>query len=394
MRNIQFVAGPPPRASEEWGISSTRAPSTSPSTMDDEMSSRLAIIVLVAATLANEPSGLYIVLTAQAPQEPEPNSRGPQSDARNKIRVTSNLVILPVTVKDAAGNLVPGLQKSDFRISDDGVEQSISVFTEESFPLSLVVLVDDDLQAGVAEQMVKSLRAIVGGFGPEDEAMVCRFDLMFYPGSSFARDPDALWKDLNDARAHSGPSTSPPVPFVTPPSSHPLGVGEPPVAAPTNLGHTPAKALDDAVHAAAQLLHDRGSDRHKIVLLISDGENGKQFNHYTYNDTLGALLRENVSLFGLAVGSFTYKKRFSRLANYANDSGGDIYYAAKSDSMEKLYSRITEQARHEYTLAYVPAGNNKKSDYHSVEVQVTRLGLTAKTRPGYRTSSGNLSQDR
>jgi len=357
------------------------------------MSGRIAILVLAAA-LACGQCGLDTVLGARLLQDPAPNQVAPQYDPRSRIRVTSDLVVLPVIVKDAAGNLVPGLQRSDFRISDDGVEQSISVFTAESFPLSLVLLVDDDLESSVAEQMVKSLRAVVGGFGPEDEAMVCRFDLLFYPGHGFAHDLDTLWDELKDVQSHSGPSTSGPVPFVTPPSSHPLGVGEPPQAAPTNLGHAPTKALDDAVHAAAQLLHDRGLDRRKIVLLISDGENGKRFNRHTYDETLGALLNANISLFSLAVGSSTYGKRFARLVEYANDSGGDIYYAAKSDSMEKLYSRITEEARHEYTLAYVPTSNDKHSDYHAVEVQIARPGLTVKTRRGYRTSSSNPSGGR
>jgi VWFA-related protein len=178
------------------------------------------------------------------------------------------------------------------------------------------------------------------------------------------------------------------VPFVTPPSTHTPGVGEPAeIAAPVNLGHAPTKALDDAVYAAGQLLRDRGNDRRKVVLLISDGENGVKFNHHTYADTVGTLLGSNISVFSLAVGSSGHKKKFSRLVDYANDSGGDIYYAAKSGSMEKLYSRITEEARHEYTLAYVPTGNDKSSDYHAVRVQVARPGLTVKTRRGYRTSS-------
>ena len=350
------------------------------------MPRRTAILVLVVA-LAIEPCGLATALEAWPPQDPAANSTELQSDARTRIRVTSDLVVLPVIVKDAAGNLVAGLQKSDFRISDDGVQQSISVFTAESFPLSLVILVDDDLEPSVAEEMVKSLRAVAGGFGPEDEAIVCRFDLLFYAGPSFAHDLDTLWSELKDAQSHSGPSTSGPVPFVTPPSSHPLGVGEPPQAAPVNMLHAPTKALDDAVHASAKLLQDRGADRRKIVLLISDGENEKQFNHYTYNDTLEELQRSNISVFSLATGSSAYRKRFSRLVNYANASGGDIYYAAKSDSMEKLYSRITEEARHEYTLAYVPTGSNRHSDYHAVEVQVARPGLTVRTRHGYRASS-------
>src|SRR5256885_1576009 len=174
------------------------------------------------------------------------------------------------------------------------------------------------------------------------------------------------------------------VPLPIPPSSHQLGVGEPPLAAPTNLGSRPTKALDDAVHSAAELLHDRGASRRKIILLISDGLNEPQFNHHTYADTLEVLLQDNISVYSLAVGH-SLKRKFSRLVNYANDSGGDIYYAVQSAAMERLYSRITEQARHEYTLAYVPHVNNRNASYHKVEVHTTREGVTIRTRQGYYT---------
>jgi len=148
------------------------------------------------------------------------------------------------------------------------------------------------------------------------------------------------------------------------------------------VGAGPAKALHDAVHSAAELLHDRGASRRKIILLISDGLNGPQFNHHTYPGTLEALLHDNISVYSLAVGH-SFKRKFSRLVNYANDSGGDIYYAVQSATMERLYSRITEEARHEYTLAYVPRGNNRNASYHKVEIRATREGLTIKTRKGY-----------
>jgi hypothetical protein len=189
--------------------------------------------------------------------------------------------------------------------------------------------------------MVRSLRAVAGGFGPEDEAMLCRFDLLFYPRSGFVHDVDALLAQLKDAASHSGPSTSGPVPPI---DTGPVINGESTEGAPTNAGHRPTKALDDAVHAAAKLLGDRGADRRKVVLVISDGENGKQFNKYTHEETLGTLLGSNISVFSLAVGGAAYRKRFLRIAKYANDSGGDIYYAAKSSSMERFYSLITEEA--------------------------------------------------
>jgi len=320
-------------------------------------------------------------LTAQTQSSPPPAQ---QSEARTKISINSDLVVLPVTVKDRYGNLVPDLQREEFRIFDDSVEQTIDVFTAEAFPLSLVVLIDDDLKSEDAAKMAPTLLAITAGISSSDEALICRFDLSFYPGDGFTGDLNKLWADLKDAQEHSGPSTAGPVPFVTPPSTHPPGVGEPPQRAPTNLGSRPTKALDDAIHTAAELLHDRGASRRKIILLISDGLNGPEFNRHTYPSTLEALLHDNISVYSLAVGH-SRKRKFSRLVDYANDSGGDIYYAVQSAAMEKLYSRITEEARHEYTLAYVPRGNNRNANYHKVEVRTLREGVTIKTRQGYYT---------
>ena len=44
------------------------------------------------------------------------------------IRVNVRLVRLLITVKDAAGALIGGLQKKDFTVYDNGVKQDIAVF--------------------------------------------------------------------------------------------------------------------------------------------------------------------------------------------------------------------------------------------------------------------------
>jgi VWFA-related protein len=332
---------------------------------------------------------LSVVVFSLRAQTPAPNDAPliqRSSDAQTKISVNSNLVILPVTVKNQLGELVPDLEQSDFHVFDDNVEQSIDVFTAEAFPLSLVILVDDDLKSKDAAQMTPSLRAITAGISASDEAMVCRFDLDFYPGDAFTSDLDKLWTDLKSVQEHSAPSTAGPVPYVNPPSAHPAGVGEPSLKVPIASGSRSTKALDDAIHSAAALLHDRGATRRKIILVVSDGVNGAEFNHSTYQDSLGALLHDNISVYSLAVGSSVVKHKFSRLINYSNDSGGDIYYASTSGNMEKLYSQITEEARHEYTLAYVPRGNSLAVPYHKLEVRVNRPAVTVKTRQGYYTA--------
>jgi Ca-activated chloride channel family protein len=339
---------------------------------------RLFLAFLAANCLFAQSAPAPAPSSATSPQAPPAKST--QSDAQSKISVNSDLVVLPVTVKDQHGDLVPDLNQSDFRIFDEGIEQSIDVFTEEAFPLSLVVLIDDDLKSKDAAQMAPTLRAITGGISANDEALVARFDIDFYPGDQFTSDLDKLWADLKTAQVRVEPTKTSPPPYV----SGPLDACNCPLAkAPTNLGARPTKALDDAIHSAAELLHDRGLARRKIILVVSDGVNGPQFNRFTYQDSLQALLLDNISVYSLAVGNSLTKGKFQRLANYSNDSGGDIYYAGNSAKIEKLYAQITEEARHEYTLAYVPRAIHSADPYHKVEVRVNRPSVTVKTRQGY-----------
>jgi VWFA-related protein len=343
------------------------------------------ILVLLLLAVASIFTAVGTLAQTPSADSPAPDDRsGPlvphPTNAETKIRVNSNLVVLPVTVKDQFGELVPDLQQTDFRVFDGQIEQSVDIFTMEAFPLSLVVLIDDDLKSKDAAQMTPTLRAITGGISDSDEALIARFDLSFYPGAAFRRDLEELWADLKEIQDHSAPSNAGAVAFVSGPFE---GCACPVQAAPTKAGHRPTKALDDAIHSAAELLHERGLTRRKMILVVSDGENGPQFNHYTYGDTVEALLRDNISVYSLAVGNSLSRHKFSRLINYADDTGGDVYYASTSAAMERLYSQITEQARHEYTLAYVPRGTDRNAPYHKVEVRVARPGVTIKTRQGY-----------
>ena len=52
------------------------------------------------------------------------------------------------------------------------------------------------------------------------------------------------------------------------------------------------------------------------------------------------------------MGGAYFDRKFERLSKYAHDTGGDVYYAAKSHAMEELYARVTEEARNQYTLGY------------------------------------------
>ncbi len=326
--------------------------------------------------------------SAAAPQQKEPEA-AQQQGGPARIVIPVNQVIVPVIVKDAAGRLVPDLRKDDFRVFEDDIEQRIGYFSAEAFPLSVVVLIDNDLKSKDAKQVAGSLRAIVAGLSRNDEAFVCRFDQFFHPGNGFTRDQDKLLTELARARIDSKTSVAPPSPAINngPTINGHSAMGDAPniTGATLNIKGQPTKALDDAVYAAAQLLKDRGRDRRKIIFLISDGVNAPKFNTNNYDTTVKELLRYSIAVYGVGVGSAFFDRRFERLSKYAHDTGGDVYYGSKSHAMEELYGRVTEEARNQYTLAYDPAGTNRSADHHSIEVRVKREGLTILTREGYYT---------
>jgi Ca-activated chloride channel family protein len=324
-----------------------------------------------------------------APQSGQAAPAQQPSDSQTTLKFAVNYVFLPVTVKDSSGRLIADLTRDEFRILDDNVEQRLEFFSAEAFPLSAVILVDNDLKAKDSEQVESSLASIVGGLAANDEAFVCRFDSNFHPGKGFTRDQDKLLTELHRTQLdRSRPDVSVPVdsgPFSGPTinGQSVTSVGAPPVQASTKvIAQKTDKALDDAVFEASQLLKDRGRDRRKIIFLISDGENGKT-NKYNYEVTVKELLRYGISVYTIGVSNGFLERKFSRLQSYAHDTGGDSFYAAKRNSLEELYSRVTEQARNQYTLGYNPRGNDKAKDYHAVEVRVKRQGLSILTREGY-----------
>lgn len=336
---------------------------------------------VVSPLLGQEPAPAKPA-TPPAAQEAKPagKQQGPAP-----IRIVTNTVVVPVTVKDRNGNLVPDLRRDEFRVFEDNIEQQITNLSVETVPLSLVILIDNDLKRKDEQQVEPSLVSIVSGLSTSDEAFICRFDQFFHEGKGFTRNQDNLITELKRTNLSTEPSAAPP----GGPFSGPTINNEPaPGAAPNPAGlqaikGQPTKALDDAVFEAAELLKDRDSrKRRKVILLISDGQNGPKFNTHTYDEAKAELLRQEISVYSVATGSSYFERKFNRLVSYSRDTGGDIYYGAKQNAFSEFYTRITEEARNQYTLTYSPKGE-RPVDYHSIEVRVRRDGLTILARQGY-----------
>jgi VWFA-related protein len=329
-----------------------------------------------------------------AQQKPAPAA---QPDTRSRIVARTELVLVPVTVKDGRGQLVGDLERGDFRVLEDGVEQQIVLFDANPFPLSAVVLIDNDLAQRQAEQVQKSLVSISAGFGPGDEAAVVTYEQFPEMVADFSSNNDDLFTKLKRLQLGSHSTAV----VADPTTAGPVINGQ---QLPSSQGvpiHGSARpknnnALDDAIFAAGQMLRGRGRDRRKIIFLVSDGSNSRH-NQHTFDETLRSLLESDISVYSISVshsipGKSILQHGLGQADKYAVKTGGDTFYAGKEGDLDRLYSEVTEEARNQYTLTFAPHGADKAHDYHTIEVRVRRPGLNVSSREGYYQSALGIAQ--
>jgi VWFA-related protein len=328
---------------------------------------------------------------AQRPAAPAAPAQTAPAQRQNppRIIVPTYTVIVPVTVKDGRGQLVGDLQKHDFRVFSDGVEQKIGQFSAEPVPLSAVVLLDNDLDQRQQSQVQKSLTAISAGFGPPDEVAVVTYDTFPETVADFSFNNDHLFTQLKrlDLGSHNSQVIADPTTAGPMMNGHqPLDLGRG-VPQHGSQRYKNDNAMNDALYAAANMLKDRGRDRRKIIFLVSDGTNTK--NEHTFDETLHTLLANDVAVYSISVtrslpiGKSLIQRGASELEKYAANTGGDTFYASKQPELERLYSDVTEQARNQYTLTFSPENIPKGQDFHEIEVRVERPGLSVETRRGF-----------
>src|SRR5271165_1155866 len=92
---------------------------------------------------------------AQPQPPPPPDAQAQEKPPGSSIRVTSELVLANVVVRDKKGNLIRDLKKEDFTLFEDGKKQQISTFDFEN--------VDQLETAGGAEKTVSGEAAETAG---------------------------------------------------------------------------------------------------------------------------------------------------------------------------------------------------------------------------------------
>jgi len=329
------------------------------------------------------------------PRGQAPNTPGSGSDELAYIvKVQVNFVPVPVTVKDDDGHLVQGLLKRDFAVFENGVEQNVTFFSCDPFPLSAAVVLDLGMPDAEIRKIKETLSALDGAFGPYDEISVYTYGNTVHKEQDFTN-ADTMLRTVKTLRQTArGENNGVPV-TSGPMASGPSINGKPAIEGTPHVQSVsqPSRVMNDAILEAALDLAGRPANRRKVVFVISDGyEKGSRA---SYGDVMRVLLSKEVAIYGIGVDAAAipvYRGAEKLhipglgtgniLPRYASATGGDVFSEGGRDAIENAYQRLTLEARNQYTLGYnthISAAGTERT----IEVRVHRPGLKVFAKQGF-----------
>ena len=245
-------------------------------------------------------------------------------DRRANIRVDTTLVLIPVTVTDPMGRFVTGLDKENFKVSEDKIEQEITQFSSEDAPLSVGVVFDTSGSMG--DKLQKSRQAVaqfMNTANPEDEFFLIQFN-----------DRPELMVPFTPATEEIQNRLT----FVQ------------------SKGRT---ALLDGVYMAMNQMKKARNPR-KAILIISDG--GDNSSRYTESEVKNAVREADVQIY--AIGIFEPMASRGRtpeelsgpalLGEITEQTGGRHFAVDNLAELPDVAAKIGIELRNEYVLGYTP----------------------------------------
>ncbi len=281
------------------------------------------------------------------------NSLPANVDAQSKIAVSANLVLLPVNVTDSRGAFVSGLKQEDFRVSEDGQQQRLTVFEERDTPVTVGLVVDHSRSMGTKiPDVVAAVASFTHSSNSQDEMFVVDFNddvsIELMKGKAFSNDPKELGEALTAVSAR---------------------------------GRT---ALYDAVSEGLHHLQ-YGHLGKKALIIISDG--GDNASHLKYSQVLAQARKSQALIYSIGLlSSDGDEENPGLLQRLCKNTGGIAYFPRQGESVATVSAEIARDLREQYTLGYIPQNLKSAGTFRKVEVKVTATShgkLRVRTRQGY-----------
>ena len=278
------------------------------------------------------------------------------------VRITSNLVPIPVSVVDKRGAAIVNLKLEDFELRVDGTVRPLTELTRSETAVRLTLLFDnsDSLDAAREFEKQAAIRFFRKVLRPKDEAAIYSIETDSYLAQPLTKDIARLEHTITMfGRPEGGTS------------------------------------LFDAIIGAADYLKPYHGRR--VLVIVSDGIETTS-RHSEFDSVLQHVLADDCQIYvvqtglyeGANVRQLAAERRMEQLSS---QTGGAVYLPKTTDQLDIAFDQIAADLAQQYVLSYYPSIEHRDGRLHVLDLKVkTKNDVRIRARRGYyapRKSSGS-----
>jgi Ca-activated chloride channel family protein len=295
--------------------------------------------------------------------------------APSTVTVNVNLVDVLFTVLNRRNKLVPELDKSDFKIFDDNVQQEIRYFSKQTdLPLRIGMLLDtsNSIRDRLKFEQDASINFLYSVLRHnKDEAFVMTFDDEPQVLQGFTGDNGLLRDHIMKTRAGGGTAIYDAIYM----------------ACSKILSHPPRPAGDqpDVVR--------------RVMILISDGEDN--LSTHTRSEAIEMAQITDVVIYTISTNTewvsvvqndaktggrlkYHLTDNDKILDTLASETGGRAFFPYRVDDLDQSFQDIGDELRNQYSIAYAPTNSTLDGRYHKIRIDTPdHKGYQVRARQGY-----------
>ena len=413
-----FVTAPPRKVTSSQPVASTPQPKSTASTQSADPGSRPRRVAVSASrddiaivedpperpALAPRWAGTPPTASPSATSAAAVIDPGPEEVAEGDVvRVNTSLVTVPVSVLDRQGRFIPDLQREDFRVFENGVEQAVAYWEPADKPFTVALLLDTSPSTAFHLWQIKEAAiAFAKQLRPQDRVLIVSFNDQVLLLTEVTNDMNVISAVIEQN---------------------------------ANMGN--ATRLYDAVHLVIKERLNKIKGR-KAIVVFTDGVDTASFQanyastmreveeldaliypiQYDTTDYLRAMqsvgqgsttVVTTTSNGPFGIGTTTsrvtygtprvtgpnggplpgatqadYDRANQYLKELADKTAGRLYHANDTTQLAEAFSRIAEELRRQYSLGYYPQdGDASAAARRQIKVRVNRPNLAVKARDSY-----------
>ena len=291
------------------------------------------------------------------------------------IRLAVDLVVLDAQViQHKTGRIVGNLTREDFVLAEDGVRQQVTQFSQDTLPLSVILLID---RGGCLDPFSDKVRhatlAALERLRPQDEVALMSFANTTELVTGFGRGKNRILAGLDHLPPHD-----------------------------ENADH----CFNRAFYEAADFMRGAGNpDGRRVIIMITGittyfdctGPSADEARMAVLESgsvvcgiipkTAGQRMENGIMMAAAGIGGL-FKAKSSNLKQLAEETGGEVLHD-KPENLDRVFNDLIDHLRTRYTLGFVSTNRKRDGSFRKLKLELARPAqksddrLVVKTKRGY-----------